>query len=232
MPDTLKIYQANLRKQRKTHHSIMNDSYLSNFGLLLIFEPNNWRTTEGKIIADPSSHFNWQQFLPTKSNDEGNYLVRSLIWTNKSLHARQIPIPLPDLTAVKVKLEKQTILAVSVYIPPKESGDILKELISLIRTAIKSVSLSPQREVELIIAGDFNRHSLLWGGSKADLPRYRGEATEIIDFMADLGLQSLLPQGTLTFKSTQGSSTIDLMLVSPHLVKDQVKYLISNTNHV
>lgn len=236
MPDMLKIYQANLRKQCETHHSIMNDKYLSDFGLILISEPNSGRTSEGKVIADPSYHRQWLQYVPTKLNEEGSYPIRSLIWVNQNLKTKQVPIPSSDLTAVEINIGERVILAVSVYVPPKSPGDTLQHLMTLIRIAINSVSAQVMqatgKEVELIIAGDFNRHNPLWGGSRADQSRYQGEADAIIDLMAEFGLQSLLPRGTITFESSNGaSSTIDLTLASPRLVEDKISCIISSTEH-
>lgn len=138
---------------------------------------------------------------------------------------------MPDLTALEVTLDERIILAISVYIPPKTPDDCFKDSVSMIRAAISSVVMTSSKEIEIINAGDFNRHDPLWGGSKADLPRYRKEAEEIIDMMADLSLQSLLPPGTITFEGPQGSSTIDLILASPRLVDDRIKCFTSLNDH-
>jgi hypothetical protein len=44
--------------------------------------------------------------------------------------------------------------------------------------------------------------------------RRQGEGTPILTWMADLGLQSLLPQGTTTYEHRGRETTIDLALVS------------------
>jgi hypothetical protein len=64
---------------------------------------------------------------------------------------------------------------------------------------------------EAVVAGDFNRHNPLWGGSQVSSASSQEESAPIIDFMAELALQSLLPAGVMTFVSDAGGiSTIDL----------------------
>jgi Endonuclease-reverse transcriptase len=70
-----------------------------------------------------------------------------------------------------------------------------------------------------MIAGDFNRHDVLWGGDLVAFdPR---EADPILNLMAELNLQSLLPRGRNTWESEGRNlaSTIDLMLTSPILTE-------------
>jgi hypothetical protein len=52
--------------------------------------------------------------------------------------------------------------------------------------------------VEMVIAGDFNRHDQLWGGDEVSMER-QGEADPIIDMMNELALSSLLRRGTKTW---------------------------------
>jgi hypothetical protein len=77
---------------------------------------------------------------------------------------------------------------------------------------------------EVVIAGDFNRHNPLWGGSHISSTSKQEESAPIIDFMAELSLQSLLLVGVLTFESDTGrTSTIDLVLATPGLTSDLAK---------
>jgi hypothetical protein len=45
--------------------------------------------------------------------------------------------------------------------------------------------------VEVVIAGDFNRHDQLWGGDDVSLGR-QDEADQIIGLMSEFALSSLL----------------------------------------
>lgn len=51
--------------------------------------------------------------------------------------------------------------------------------------------------LDIVVAGDFNRHDQLWGGDEL-LPCRQGEANSIIDSTAEWSLESLLPRGTKT----------------------------------
>ena len=73
------------------------------------------------------------------------------------------------------------------------------------------------REVDVLIAGDFNRHD---------------HCDQIIDLMSDLSLESLLPRGTTTWSDGESETTIDLVLASDELVATtMVKCAIHGTEH-
>ena len=65
--------------------------------------------------------------------------------------------------------------------------------------------------MDVIIAGDFNRHDQLWGGEDVSLER-QGEADRIIDLMDEFALRSLLRRGTKTWHGWDYDTTIDLVL--------------------
>jgi hypothetical protein len=60
--------------------------------------------------------------------------------------------------------------------------------------------------VEVVIAGDFNRHDQLWGGDNVSLVR-QGEADLIIDLMNEFALSSLLRRGSKIFGSRAGEKS-------------------------
>jgi Endonuclease-reverse transcriptase len=76
-----------------------------------------------------------------------------------------------------------------------------------------------QGQSHLVVTGDFNRHDPSWGGDKIHRGRL-GEAEPILQMMGRLGLDSLLPRGTITWQNGRHESTVDLMLASPDLAKD------------
>jgi hypothetical protein len=72
-----------------------------------------------------------------------------------------------------------------------------------------------------VIAGDFNRHNPLWGGDSISSTARQEKSEPIVEFMAELSLESLLPVGVTTFVSDRGRmSTIDLMLATPRLASE------------
>jgi hypothetical protein len=84
--------------------------------------------------------------------------------------------------------------------------------------------------VDVVIAGDFNRHDQLWGGEDVALER-QGEADPIIDLMTELALSSLLPRGTKTWHGGDYETTIDLVLASEELTDTTLKCTIHKTEH-
>ena len=78
--------------------------------------------------------------------------------------------------------------------------------------------------LELVIAGDLNRYNSLWGGDYITEIARQGEAQLIINLIEELDLQSLLPRSTPTYEKARHESTIDLVLTSPRLADERVKY--------
>ena len=194
---------------------MLNDENLKDFGRLLIQEPHCFLDDTNKPVASPICHTYWNQFLPSNHVND-RYPIRSLIWVHKDIQARQVPIPSPDLTAVLITIQDRKILAFSVYIPPigPTARQDLTSRVEAIKTTIISTTNQYNREIELVIAGDFNRHDQLWGGDGIATTVRQGEAADIIHLLYEFDLQSLLPRGTITFEAYQGESTIDLCLTT------------------
>ena len=155
-----RILQANLRKTPETQLSLLNDEDLREYGLLLIQEPHCWRTDD-KVITTPQHHAYWTPYIPASHNENGRWPFRSMIWAHRDLAAKQISTPSPDITAVLIELEGRKILAISAYIPRRQEDveDILPPRLDCITEIIEKTrrEQSP-RPIEVIIAGDFNRH--------------------------------------------------------------------------
>jgi exonuclease III len=79
------------------------------------------------------------------------------------MDTEQVRVEDADLTAVLVRVEEKTVLVVSVYVEGKDEGE-LDKTVRLIRELIRSTARSTGTKVEVILAGDFNRHDQLWGG--------------------------------------------------------------------
>ena len=76
--------------------------------------------------------------------------------------------------------------------------------------------------VDVVIAGDFNRHDQLWGGDGVSLER-QGEVDPIIDLMSEFALSSLLRRGTKTWHGGDYETTIELVLASEELTTSATK---------
>ena len=83
---------------------------------------------------------------------------------------------------------------------------------------------------DMIIAGEFNRHDILWGGTAVRDER-RGEADPILNKMDSLSLIGLLPTGTITRRQRNEESTIDLVLVTANLADARLCCRIHDTQH-
>jgi endonuclease/exonuclease/phosphatase family metal-dependent hydrolase len=224
---TFRILQLNVRKQVAVQQSLMNDPDLKNYGVLAISEPYA-RKRDGKIITSPMGHSNWTKIIPTHIH-EARWPVRSMLWVRSDIEAEQVPVPSADLTAAVLRLPERDILVVSVYV---EKGDVeaLESTVRELHDLIFRFRNRTARRTDVILAGDFNRHDLLWGGDKASTRR-QGEAEPIIDLMNEHGLCSLLPRGTRTWQSPDKESTIDLVLATAELASEVVTCDIHPTEH-
>jgi len=121
------------------------------------------------------------------------------------------------------------VLLASVYV---EGGNTaaLSGTMRLLDDAISTVQRRGGPRLDVVVAGDFNRHDPLWGGDGV-LPTRQGEADPIIDFMNRWKLESLLPRGIKTWQNAMHATTIDLVLASQELASDVLKCQIHHTEH-
>jgi exonuclease III len=144
-----------------------------------------------------------------------------MIYINKRLKARQTPIDSSALTAITITQGEETMLIISVYVEQchriQENYIVLQQSINKIRQTIQQLK-QRKPDIQIIIAGDFNRYDELWGGT---LPNAAGagEAEPILELLGEFQLWSALPQGTTTFRNWGNTqqSTINLMLISSSL---------------
>jgi endonuclease/exonuclease/phosphatase family metal-dependent hydrolase len=219
-----RVLQANLRKMPEAQHALMNDEDLQDISIILVQEPSCFTTEDGQVVAAPTTHTAFQQFIPNKRHEELRFPIRSLIYASHQLRARQIEIQSPDITAIEVEAQGREILAFSIYMQgqwtsAEESRSQAERILNLIRITILQF---PTHEV--IVAGDFNRHDQLWGGETVR----RNEGEPIVQFMHEHGLQLMLKRGTPTHES---GTTIDLSMASTKLFEDMVKCTIWPTEY-
>jgi hypothetical protein len=228
METKFQIFQLNMRKGKETQLSVMNDEELKDYTVILMSEP--WCTTiDEEVITIPQFHRSWTKFHPTTLDKERRWPLRSLLWINTEIEAIQVLILLVDLIIVVLRIPESLILVVSVYV---ECGgnEILEHYMELLRRAIQEARAEYGPQLEVVLAGDFNRHNGLWGGARIGVER-EGEAEEIIDLMDDFSLQSLLKPGTITWQRGRFTSTIDLILVLERLAESMISCQIYTTQH-
>ncbi|KAM4068010.1 endonuclease-reverse transcriptase domain-containing protein [Hirsutella rhossiliensis] len=207
--------------------SLMNDEDLKDFVALAISEPHA-RNIDGKVVTSPMGHHNWTKMIPTCVRD-ALWPIRSMLWIRSDLEAEQVPVPSADLTAAVLRLEGREVMVVSVYVQGK-NDEALTNAMELLRDVIDRFRNGTGRRTDVVLAGDFNCHDILWGGDEVSASR-QGEGQPIIDLMDDYGLCSLLPRGTKTWQRSDEESTIDLVLVSAELADEVTSCLIHPTEH-
>ncbi|KJZ70171.1 hypothetical protein HIM_10431 [Hirsutella minnesotensis 3608] len=219
--------QLNVRKRDPVQQSLMNDEDFKDYGVLAISEPYA-RMIDGKVVTSPMMHSNWTRILPTHTSD-GPWPIRSMLWVRHDMEVVQMPIPSADLTAAVLRLPGRSILVVSVYVEGK-SPEALRSTTGLLHDLIQGFRQGSGARTDVVLAGDFNSHDLLWGGDDVSVQR-QGEAGPIIDLMNDHGLRSLLPRGTKTWQGKDQESTIDLVLTTTELADEVATCAIHPTDH-
>lgn len=179
MHRTFQILQLNVQKQRLVQHSLMNDQRPIDFGVLAISEPYAW-TSNNVIATVPTRHLNWTKMVPTVQREE-RWAFRSMLWIRKDIEAEQVSVQSSDLTAAVLRLPDRSILVASVYVEPCNI-EALRDTTCKLHQLIRKTRSKIGTRVDVILAGDFNRHDQLWGGDDVLWER-QGEADPIIDLM-------------------------------------------------
>ncbi|KAM4058185.1 endonuclease-reverse transcriptase domain-containing protein [Hirsutella rhossiliensis] len=219
--------QLNVRKREPVQQSLMNDEDLKDYGVLAVSEPYA-RMIDGKVVTSPRMHSNWTRILPTHMSD-GPWPIRSMLWVRDDVEVVQMPMPSADLTAAVLRLPERSVLVVSVYVEG-QSTEALKSTTGLLHDLIQRFRQGSGARTDVVLAGDFNSHDLLWGGDDVSVQR-QGEAGPIIDLMNEHGLRSLLPRGTKTWQRKDQESTIDLVLTTSELADEVATCAIHPTDH-
>ncbi|KJZ69551.1 hypothetical protein HIM_11064 [Hirsutella minnesotensis 3608] len=227
MLEFLRILQPNVRRRDVVQQSLMNDADLKDFAALAISEPYA-RNIDGKVMTSPMGNRNWTKMIPTSVRD-ASWPIRSMLWIRSDLEAEQVPVPSADLTAAVLRLEEREVLVVSVYVEGK-NDEALTSAMEMLRGVIDRFRNATGSCTDVVLAGDFNRHDLLWGGDEVSTRR-QGEGQPIIDLMDDFGLCSLLSRGTKTWQGPDKESTIDLVLASAELADEVTSCVIHPTEH-
>lgn len=216
-----------MKKCREAQHALHNDRALEDFHFILGQEPSCFLADEQVVL--PGTNPRWTRFI-AQGRRSFRAPIRLCIWASRELAVTQLAADSADITAVVAHIKQRRLLIVSVYIPDlcsrRTKDENLEELSSrldMIRGLVETEQLRDPH-MEVVIAGDFNRHNPLWGGSHINSTASQEESEPIIELMAELSLQSLLPVGVITFVSDVGrTSTIDLMLTTPGLTSELAK---------
>lgn len=227
MNKTLSILQLNVGKREPVQQSLMNDETLKDYGVLAVSEPYA-RLVDDMVVTSPMWHSNWTKMIPTQRH-ETLWPIRSMLWVRRDIEAEQMPVPSADLTAAVLRLPERDMLVVSVYVQGKDA-EMLVAAMDILHGLIQSFRDGTGRRTDVVLAGDFNRHDLLWTGDDVSAGR-QGEAEPIIDLMNEHGLHSLVPRGTRTWQGPDYESTIDLILATSEIADEVVRCALHPVDH-
>jgi exonuclease III len=234
------ILHLNVGKWRLAKNSL-NDAIIKDFqaicvvGSYIFVNPDN---NEPTIPQDRR----WQIYQPitTKEDAIPRHAFRSAVWVNAKCKATQIPIECSDTTAILLHIGDTQLFLVSCYEPrgentKTESEESLRAMIQNIREVKeRAEEEEAQDPLDLLICADWNRYDTLWGGLEALVQRALiREGEQIVNFMHDASLQSLLEVGTPTWEHTSldQRSTIDLVLGSQRIQDKLTACKIHNIDH-
>lgn len=240
MSNTLRVLQLNAGKRKEPLHSLFNDPALQNHSIFFITEPPCFRTRDNKIITTPARHQHWSPISPTVTR-EGNRPYRAMLWVRTAVQATTISTKSPDLAAAVLHLPERTILALSIYIPVRSGrseidAENLNNSLQWVEDTINFTKQTHGHDIDILLAGDFNRHDAAWGGNQVALTPRQGEAEALLQFAHLHHLTNLLPRGTITWSQegrggTVSQSTIDLIWVTEGLASDYTKCAILEDAH-
>jgi hypothetical protein len=194
MISTLKILQANLYRSSGVQDALYNDPDIWDFDAILIQEPHYWEIAGHLRVTGVGPNF--EVIKPkTLQRENQTQRIRSCMWINSKTEYTQLTINSNDITAVTLKQGNRSILVVSVYIPSigndHESDE--QELQSRLQKVQEAITgeRNNNPELEVFIAGDFNRHDTIWGGNEVAVEPRQGEGSRILDFIEENNLQLL-----------------------------------------
>lgn len=238
-----RILQANLRKSCEIGHSLFNDNEFQSFAAILTTE--TWAKIENNTcFTAPAYHFHWQPYFPTTRTAPSEGRTPSpfcfMVWVNKQYaNVQQIPVLSPDICAVILQTSNRDLFMASIYVPCSTNNRALgnarlEKRISLLYNTFCQERLA-KPHLELILTSDFNRWDVLWGGDGIALHSRQGEGQLLVNLMADLDLQLLLPRGTVTYaratRLKNAASIMYLIFSSTRLAEDRILCTTLDTDH-
>ena len=218
MLDKLTIWQQNVNKSPASQHNLISNNWLVSIGtgLVVLQEPaiNAFNLT----IASKD----WVTIYPSTHGDENNRtrsitLIRSSISTD---HWTQLEFPSSDVTVVQLNGTWGKLTIFNIYNEGK-SNDTIKKLTSFYRKNRHTLENADAGTAHVLWLGDFNRHHPLWDDPNDDrlfTNEAMKEAEDLIEALADTGMELALPGGTPTHQHnvTKKWSRLDQVFISDH----------------
>ena len=224
MISTLNILQANLYRSSGVQDASYNDPAIWDFDAILIQKPHYCEIVGNRQITGVGPNF--EVIKPkTPQRENQTQRIRSCMWISSKTEYTQLTMNSNDITAVILKQGNRSILVASIYIPSIGNGHKFDEQELQSRLQEVQEAITGERnnnpELEVFIAGDFNRHDTVWGGNEVAVEPRQGEGSRILDFFEENNLQLLTQRGVATWERNGSASTIDLTMVSERLFYDR-----------
>jgi ribonuclease HI len=167
MTSTLNILQANLYRSSGVQDALYNDPDIWDFDAILIQEPHYWEIAGNLQVTGVGPNF--EVIKPkTLQRENQTQRIRSCMWINSNVEYTQLTMNSNDITAVVLKHGNRNIRVASIYIPNIGNGYEAdeQELHSRLQEVHEAIMRERNNnlELEVFIAGDFNRHDTVWGG--------------------------------------------------------------------
>ena len=216
--NTIAILQYNLRKNKYRTHSVLNDPTSSKYSMLIIQEQHRSKYTESAPIHNGSWTLIESGSYPNRDPRSAIYINNRIIDTTAF---RIITFPFPDVTAVAINTTDnlKPSLVINVYNPCDQN--LITPLTEYLQQNIDTTQYNA-----IVIAGDFNLHHPLWNP-----PQYHThdpKADELIEGMLQLGMQLMIPPGTITFPPAQ--TAIDLVWGNEQAMNNMIKCHVATEN--
>lgn len=156
---------------------------------------------------------NFEAIKPkTIQSDNQERRIRSWIWANRSIEYVQHTTDSDDITAITLQRANRSILVASVYVPcvtynrEEDKQQLVARMQDVQRIIENKKTTDP--ELDILVAGDFNRYDSLWGESHVALEQDKEKGPNS-DFLEHNTLQVLTPRGMVTWERNEHVSTID-----------------------
>jgi hypothetical protein len=170
--------------------------------VLAVQEP--WRNPQMPTTSRPP---NYHLIYPLSKETRVCFYVSKAINQNEWATTEHSP----DLVTLTIYLGGRTLHIHNCYNPPPKL---------LTSRNLATLQLLPQALAhpgEHILVGDFNLHHPLWGGSL--LLTQHTLADNLIEATAHNNMELILPQGTVTWRSGNSMSTLDLTFATPGIAE-------------
>jgi hypothetical protein len=230
--DNLRIWQQNCRKSIKTQTDLCSRLCPKQYDLCLIQEPY---IDSDKFTRAPTG---WTALYPPTHGTPGAARTRSVILVSPRLGTdicTTIPILSADITAVQVETQRGSIRIFNVY--NDQNHNLATDRLRAWKQDPKGNTLPPTPTyshggaVLTIWAGDFNRHHPLWDENDQHglfTPRALAKAEDLIEAVADAGLEMAMPKDVNTLRTSAGNLTRpDNVFMTPDLLEHVVQCMPS-----